>query len=245
MESTKEINPYINSSDGKKEQVAQMFDNIAPKYDFLNHFLSMHIDKIWRRKAIKILKKSEPQKILDIATGTGDFAIEINRMLKPELIIGIDISKGMLEKGIEKINKRKLDKVIQFQEGDSENIDFPNNSFDAVTVAFGVRNFENLEKGLNEMFRVLKTGGELIILEFSTPQKFPGKQFYSFYLKRVLPFIGRFFSKDNRAYSYLPESVKAFPFGGEFVSKLKDSGFRNCFFRKLSLGISTIYYGKK
>lgn len=245
MDNTDKINPYKDSSDGKKEQVAQMFDNIAPKYDFLNHFLSLNIDKIWRRKAIEILKKSEPKHILDIATGTGDFAFEINRIIAPEKIIGIDISQGMLEIGKEKIKKRRLENVIQFYIGDSENIDFRDNTYDAATVAFGVRNFENLQKGLSEIYRVLKPEGEVVILEFSTPQKFPVKQFYRFYSRRILPFFGKLFSKDKSAYTYLPESVEAFPFGEKFISILKETGFKKCYCKVFSFGIASVYYGRK
>jgi demethylmenaquinone methyltransferase / 2-methoxy-6-polyprenyl-1,4-benzoquinol methylase len=239
------ITPYGTGEKGKKKQVTEMFDNIAGKYDFLNHFLSFNIDKIWRRKSIKCLKKSSPKMILDVATGTGDFAVRIYKSLKPEKIIGIDISEGMLDIGRKKIEKLNLSKTISFQQGDSENINFPDNCFDALTAAFGVRNFENLEKGLTEMNRVLKPEGEIIILEFSTPDKFPVKQFYRFYSKLILPFFGKLFSKDKFAYSYLPESVEAFPYGKQFEEKLTLCGFRNVSSKKLSFGISTVYYGKK
>ncbi len=237
--------PYKNSDKGKKKQVAEMFDNIAHKYDFLNHILSMNIDKIWRRKSIKFLAKSQPKVVLDVATGTGDFAIEIYKRLKPEKIIGIDISTGMLKVGEGKVKKKQLSHIIEFLEGDSEDIQFPENHFDAVTVAFGVRNFENLQKGISEMYRVLKPGGELVVLEFSRPENFPIKQIYNFYFKRILPGVGRLFSKDASAYTYLPESVAAFPYGEKFIAKMNEAGFKNSKEKKLTFGISSIYYGQK
>jgi len=236
--------PYKDSDKGKKKQVAEMFDNIAHKYDFLNHFLSMNIDKIWRRKSIKFLSENA-KNILDVATGTGDFAIQIQKSLKPETIIGIDISTGMLKVGEEKVKKKNLTEIISFQEGDSEDIKFPDNHFDAATVAFGVRNFENLNKGLSEMYRVLKPEGELVVLEFSRPEKFPIKQLYNFYFKNILPTVGRLFSKDTSAYTYLPASVDAFPYGDKFIKKMNDAGFKNTKEKKLTFGISSIYYGKK
>jgi len=239
------ILPYKDSNKGKKKQVAEMFDNIAHKYDFLNHILSMNIDKIWRKKSIKLLAKSQPKKILDVATGTGDFAIEIQKKLKPEKVIGIDISTGMLKVGIQKVKKKQLSNIIEFNEGDSENIQFPDNHFDAVTVAFGVRNFENLQKGITEMYRVLKPKGELIVLEFSKPEKFPIKQIYNFYFKRILPSVGKLFSKDTSAYTYLPASVEAFPYGDKFIIKMKEAGFKNSKEKKLTFGIASIYYGLK
>ena len=245
MNKAEKILPYKNSEDGKKEQVAEMFDNIAPKYDFLNHFLSMNIDKIWRRKSIRLLKSEKPQLILDVATGTGDFAFEIYKRLKPKKIIGIDISEGMLKVGEEKIQKKDLAEFIKFQKGDSENLQFDDNYFDAVTVAFGVRNFENLQKGLTDIFRVLKPSGKLIILEFSQPDKFPIKQFYGLYSKYILPFFGKLFSKDKSAYIYLPESVNAFPYGEKFIQFLKNTGFKSAKYKKLSFGISSVYFAEK
>ncbi|GAL83023.1 demethylmenaquinone methyltransferase [Sporocytophaga myxococcoides] len=237
--------PYKDDvSKGKKEQVSQMFDNIAPKYDLLNRVLSAGIDIRWRKKAISKLKANNPQLILDIATGTGDLAIEA-LSINPERIIGIDISEGMLAIGREKISKLGLGGKIILQQGDSENIIFPDNYFDAVTVAFGVRNFEHLEKGLSEIFRVLKPGGEVMILEFSQPEKFPFKQLYSFYSKQILPLIGRLVSRDKAAYTYLPESVKKFPYGKEFVSILNRIGFKSATCQSLSLGIASIYVAKK
>lgn len=236
--------PYKDDKSGKKEQVAKMFDNISHKYDFLNHFLSLGIDKLWRKKAIGMLEKASSQVILDVATGTGDFALQA-MSLKPAKITGIDISEGMLEVGRKKIAARNLQHIIDLKAGDSENIPFPENNFDAVTVAFGVRNFENLEKGLSEIFRVLKPGGKLIVLEFSRPRKFPMKQLYNFYFKHILPRVGRAVSNDEAAYTYLPESVQAFPDGGDFLRVLDKVGFNNTQCKALTFGISSIYSGTK
>ena len=245
MKDINKIKPYKDSQKDKKNQVAEMFDNIAPKYDFLNHFLSLNIDKIWRRKAIRLLKPSNPKLLLDIATGTGDFAITAVKKLNPDKIIGIDISKGMLEIGKKKIQKKNLANTITFQEGDSEKINFDNLYFDAATVAFGVRNFANLDKGLSEIYRVLKQQGKVVILEFSQPDKFPLKQLYNLYFKTFLPFTGKLFSKDKSAYTYLPESVGAFPYGNKFIEHLTKAGFKNSSFKKLSGGIAMIYYAEK
>lgn len=236
--------PYKEQKDGKKKQVASMFNSIAHRYDFLNHFLSLGIDKLWRKKGVKLLRKKSPKLILDIATGTGDFAIEA-LSLKPDKVIGVDISVGMLQFGREKLLKRGLDKIIELQEGDSENLQFPDNNFDAEIVAFGVRNFENLEKGLLEMNRVLKPSGQTVILEFSKPRKFPIKQLYNIYFLRILPAIGRQFSKDKSAYSYLPESVGEFPDGKDFIAILEKCGFSNCREIRLSFGIASIYFCRK
>ncbi|MGV3539664.1 MAG: bifunctional demethylmenaquinone methyltransferase/2-methoxy-6-polyprenyl-1,4-benzoquinol methylase UbiE [Rufibacter sp.] len=236
--------PYKDLETGKKTQVAQMFNSIAKRYDFLNHFLSAGVDIYWRKKAISLLEQKPPQLLLDIATGTGDFALEALR-LKPKQIIGIDISEGMLEIGRQKIQKRGLENVIQLQVGDSENIQFPDNHFDAITVAFGVRNFENLEKGLSEMYRVLKPGGRVVVLEFSKPQSFPMKQAYNFYFKHILPVFGKMISKDNTAYTYLPESVQAFPDGNNFLAIFRKIGFNNSEWHSLTFGISSIYTGVK
>lgn len=236
--------PYKEQKVGKKEQVADMFNNISRKYDFLNHFLSMGIDILWRKKAIRLLKKHQPQLILDIATGTGDLAIE-SLKLNPDKVIGVDISEGMLAVGKEKIKKKGLDDKIELRLGDSEKLLFEDNKFDAVTVAFGVRNFENLEAGLQDMFRVLKIGGKVVILEFSKPAKFPMKQLYSFYFKYILPKIGRLVSKDNAAYTYLPESVQSFPDGKRFLTILSETGFKNTRCIPLTFGISSIYIGEK
>jgi demethylmenaquinone methyltransferase/2-methoxy-6-polyprenyl-1,4-benzoquinol methylase len=239
-----DIVPYKEQQSGKKEQVAAMFDSISPKYDLLNHLLSLGIDIYWRKKAIQLLKESKPRTILDIATGTGDFAIEALQ-LKPEKVIGVDISEGMLAIGRDKIKKLKLEDKIELRTGDSEKLLFEDNYFDAVIVSFGVRNFENLHKGLSDMCRVLKSGGTCIVLEFSKPSSFPFKQLYNFYFKRILPLIGKVISKDNSAYHYLPESVQAFPDGKEFISIFEKAGFQSTKCIPLTFGISTIYIGKK
>ncbi|GAB2548811.1 bifunctional demethylmenaquinone methyltransferase/2-methoxy-6-polyprenyl-1,4-benzoquinol methylase UbiE [Rufibacter soli] len=236
--------PYKDQESGKKTQVAQMFNSIAKRYDFLNHFLSAGIDILWRKKAVRLLARTKPQIILDIATGTGDFALE-TLSLNPKQVIGIDISEGMLQVGREKIAKRGLDHLVQLYLGDSENIQYPDNHFDAITVAFGVRNFENLEKGLAEMYRVLKPGGMAVILEFSKPQRFPMKQGYNFYFKNILPVFGKLISKDNAAYTYLPESVQAFPDGKDFIAIFRKIGFKNTEWHSLTFGISSIYIGTK
>lgn len=238
------VTPYKGSEKGKKEQVADMFDNISARYDFLNHFLSLGIDKLWRKKAIKLLKKTEPKDILDIATGTGDFAIE-SLKLDPTSVTGVDISNGMLEKGKEKMLKKGHDKIITLQYGDSENLPFDDASFDAITVGFGVRNFENLEKGLSEMKRVLRPGGVLSVLEFSKPKKFPIKQSFKFYSKYIIPTIGKTISKDKAAYTYLPESVEAFPEGQEFLEIMTKVGYEEVTSKQVSGGIATIYMGLK
>ncbi len=222
-----------------------MFDNIAHKYDFLNHFLSFNIDKVWRKKAIKMLAPSAPKRILDVACGTADFSIDAYKRLQPEKIYGIDISEGMLAVGREKIQQKGLKNVITLSLGDAENIQFKTASFDAVTAAFGVRNFEHLSKGLSEMYRILRPGGEIIILEFSHPRFFLVKHLYNLYSYAVLPVCGRIFSKDSSAYSYLPESVQQFPDGKQFLEKLKRIGFSNCKEKTVSFGIASIYFAKK
>lgn len=237
------VKPYNDNKATKKTLVALMFDNISKKYDFLNHFLSLGIDKIWRKKAIKMLYNYKKANILDVATGTGDFAIAALK-LKPLKITGIDISKGMLKYGNIKIQKKNI-KNIELLYGDSENMDFNDKSFDIITVGFGVRNFENLEKGLSEFYRVLNNNGSAAILEFSKPRKFPIKQIYNFYFNNILPLIGKLFSKDNSAYTYLPESVKAFPEGNEFVEILKNTGFKTITEKRLAFGIASIYLAKK
>jgi demethylmenaquinone methyltransferase/2-methoxy-6-polyprenyl-1,4-benzoquinol methylase len=237
--------PYKEKNTGKREQVAEMFDNISPKYDLLNRVLSGGIDIYWRKKAISLLKKEKPQLILDIATGTGDLAIEAVRQLNPEKVIGVDISKGMLQFGVEKMKKLGLDKKIELRMGDSEKLLFDDNTFDAVIVSFGVRNFENLLKGLTDMHRVTKEGGTCVVVEFSNPRKFPFKQLYTFYSNTILPFIGKLVSKDNAAYSYLPESVKAFPDGDEFLSIFNKAGFKETICIPLTFGICSVYVGKK
>jgi demethylmenaquinone methyltransferase/2-methoxy-6-polyprenyl-1,4-benzoquinol methylase len=242
--SNKVVKPY-NSDRSKKEEVAEMFNNISGTYDFLNHFLSLGIDRIWRKIAIKELIKHKPSYILDVATGTGDFAFEAIKILKPKKVTGVDISAGMLGIADQKIIKRRMQDVFEVQLGDSEKLLFDNDSFDAVTVAFGVRNFENLEKGLTDMLRVLKPGGKAVILEFSKPRVFPVKQAYNFYFKYITPAVGRIFSKDNSAYTYLPESVASFPDGANFDSMMKKVGFKDTKFRPLTFGICSIYTGIK
>lgn len=236
--------PYKQSNRSKKGQVEEMFDNISPKYDALNHILSVNIDKIWRKKAIKKLAAYSPKTILDIATGTGDFAITASR-LGAVKITGIDISEGMLTVARKKIKNNKLEDKIEVRKADSENLPFDDNTFDAATVGFGVRNFENLTKGLAEIARVLKPGGVFYILEFSKPVKTPFKQIYMFYFMRILPFIGRIISKDSSAYTYLPESVNEFPDGERFLTILNDVGFvRNMCFQQ-TFGIASIYEAHK
>ncbi len=239
-----QVVPYKEKDQSKKEQVAQMFNNISKRYDLLNHVLSMGIDILWRKRAVRMLKPFTPKVILDIATGTGDFAIEASN-LKPTKIYGVDISEGMLDVGRKKITSKKLEDVIEMQLGDSENLAFEDNFFDAVTVAFGVRNYENLKLGLSEMFRVMKPGGHVVIIEFSKPSKFPIKQVYNFYFKAILPTIGTLVSKDQSAYTYLPESVSAFPHGQMFLDIMKEVGFTETKAIPLTLGISSIYWGSK
>jgi demethylmenaquinone methyltransferase/2-methoxy-6-polyprenyl-1,4-benzoquinol methylase len=236
--------PYKESTDAKKIQVAEMFNNISARYDFLNHALSLGVDIWWRKKAVNLLAGLKPKKILDIATGTADLAIEASR-LKPDSIIGIDISEGMLSYGRTKLKDLGLDKMITLEGGDSENLRFANDSFDAVMVAFGVRNFENLSAGLLEMNRVLKPGGKVVILEFSKPKAFPIKQLYSFYNKAILPVVGKSISKDTAAYTYLPESVAAFPEGMDFVNILSKAHFKDTKAQTLTFGIVTLYSGIK
>lgn len=236
--------PYRQSVQSKKEQVAGMFNNIAHRYDFLNHFLSCGIDVIWRHKMLSEFRDQKPQTLLDVATGTGDVAIMAERRLKPARIVGIDISEGMLEIGRKKINKLLLNNKIELLKGDSEAINFPDNSFDAVTVAFGVRNFENLEKGLKEILRVMKPGGKLAILEFSRPVS-ALRWIYELYMHRLAPFFCKVFNSDKQAYQYLHSSVKAFPQGETFLHILQQAGFQETKLNRLSLGICTIYCGRK
>ena len=239
-----EVKPYTDKEGGKKEQVRNMFNNISHRYDFLNHFLSLGIDRLWRKKSIALLKEDMPKKILDVATGTGDFAIESLR-IHPQEVVGVDISELMLEEGRKKIREKGYDHTIRLEVGDSENLGFNDNTFDAITVGFGVRNFENLEKGIGEMYRVLADNGKLVVLEFSKPHTFPVKQVYNFYFRRILPFIGSVVSKDKRAYSYLHESVEAFPEGEKFLEILRQEGFSEVRQERLFNGIASIYIGKK
>ncbi|KQM34231.1 bifunctional demethylmenaquinone methyltransferase/2-methoxy-6-polyprenyl-1,4-benzoquinol methylase UbiE [Chryseobacterium sp. Leaf201] len=236
------ITPY-NSEATKKSQVEDMFDNIAPKYDLLNHVLSMKIDVLWRNTLVKWMKNDNPQEVLDVATGTGDLAITIEKGTGSK-VIGLDLSQQMLNVGVIKIKKLKLDGKISMQKGDAENLPYEDNRFDAVSVAFGVRNFENLTKGLAELRRVVKDNKSVYILEFSKVEGFLAP-FYMFYFKNILPAIGRLVSKDNRAYTYLPDSVNAFPFGEKMRQILLDTGFKKVEYKKLSLGIATIYKATK
>lgn len=236
------VTPY-NNTDNKKTQVAQMFDNIAKSYDFLNHSLSLGMDNVWRKIAIKKLTNT-PATILDIATGTADFAISASKHTKAQ-ITGIDISQGMLDVGNKKIVKKGLSDRIRLQHADSENLPFDDNSFDALTAGFGVRNFEDLNKGLCEMNRTLKSGGIVAILEPSKPTGFPLKQFYNLYFHYILPFIGGIISKDKNAYSYLPDSVTAFPSGKYFLVELEKAGFKNCEHVPLTFGIVSLYVAIK
>ncbi len=239
-----QVKPY-EAGGSKKEQVSRMFDRIARKYDLLNHILSLGIDIWWRKKAISQLKPHRPVRLLDVATGTADLAIEAARQLQPQSIVGIDISKEMLAIGRQKVAQKGLSQLIELRLGDSEALPFADNSFDAVTVAFGVRNFEHLEVGLREMARVLRPGGQIVILEFSKPRLFPFKQLYHFYFRNLLPFIGRMTSKDPKAYDYLYRSVMAFPDGANFEEILKKTGYANPKTISLTLGICAIYTARR
>lgn len=240
-----EVVPNPESGQGKKEQVAEMFNSIAFRYDFLNRFLTAGVDVQWRKKAIRQLKAVQPQLVLDVATGTGDVAIMTHRILKTKKIIGIDISEGMLALGREKLTKLGLNEAIELQTGDSETIHFPDNHFDAITVAFGVRNFAHLDKGLAEMFRVLKPGGKLVVLEFSRPSQPLFRKLCDFYTNVVTPGVGGLFAKNKNAYQYLNDSVQAFPEGQNFLNIMHEAGFTQTYLKKLSFGICTIYCGSK
>tara|TARA_R110001632_G_scaffold179993_1_gene299944 strand:- start:16769 stop:17497 length:729 start_codon:yes stop_codon:yes gene_type:complete len=241
---SKTIKPYKDSDLGKKEQVATMFNNISKNYDGLNRVISFGIDVSWRKKVVKIVSKNNPQQILDIATGTGDLALMMSQ-LNPTKIVGLDISEGMLEVGKQKISKANLSDKIEMVVGDSENMPFDDNTFDAITVSFGVRNFANLDKGLTEIRRVLKPNGTFVILETSNPTKFPFKQGYKFYTSFILPIIGKIFSRDKVAYSYLSESANYFPFGETFDNILKKNGFINTEYKPVTFGVATIYSATK
>ena len=237
-----QVKPY-NTDQSKKTEVEDMFDNIAPKYDLLNHVLSMKIDVLWRNTLVKWMNKDAPKLVLDVATGTGDLAIAVQKGTGAE-VVGLDLSQQMLNVGIDKIKKLNLDQKISMQKGDAENLPFEDNKFDAVSVAFGVRNFENLEKGLAELRRVVKENSSVYILEFSKVEGFLAS-FYMFYFKNILPQIGKLVSKDNRAYTYLPDSVNAFPFGEKMKQISLDTGYSKVEYKKLSLGIATIYKATK
>lgn len=240
----KQVTPYKDSELGKKEQVAQMFDNISGNYDGLNRVISLGIDVSWRKKVVKLVGENNPKQILDIATGTGDLALMM-ASLNPDRIVGLDISKGMLDVGKQKIAKANLSDKIEMIVGDSENMPFEDNTFDAITVSFGVRNFENLDKGLTEILRVLKPGGKFVVLETSNPTKFPFKQGYKFHTNIILPIIGKLFSKDKTAYSYLSESANSFPFGEAFNNILEKNGFKNAKNLPVTFGVASIYTSTK
>jgi demethylmenaquinone methyltransferase / 2-methoxy-6-polyprenyl-1,4-benzoquinol methylase len=239
------ISPFRDSDKSKKKQVAAMFDEIAGNYDKMNRFLSARTDIGWRKKAIRTLKKEKPKQVLDVATGTGDMAIMAYHLLKPEKITGIDISKEMLEIGKKKVEKEGLVDKIELQVGDSETINYSENTFDAVMVAFGVRNFENLEKGLSEMLRVLKPGGRLVVLEFSKPRGRAIKKIYNLYMRIVAPQVARWFKQNKQAYEYLTVSANAFPDRQLFTDILNKVGYTDTGFKPLSLGICCIYTGRK
>ena len=243
MYKQEEITPYHAGE--KAAQVEQMFDNIAPTYDMLNHRLSWDIDRGWRKKAILQLAPHQPQTILDIATGTGDFAIMAAEMLHPNKLIGADISEGMMKIGRQKVKEKGLDSTIAFEKEDCLSLSYSNDSFDAVTAAFGIRNFANLDEGLQEMCRVLKTGGHLSIVELTTPVSFPMKQFFHIYSHTVLPLYGRIISRDSSAYSYLTKTIEAFPQGERMVEILKNAGFSDASFKRLTFGICTMYFATK
>jgi demethylmenaquinone methyltransferase/2-methoxy-6-polyprenyl-1,4-benzoquinol methylase len=241
---SKDVKPYKDSEVEKKKQVEQMFDNISDNYDGLNRIISFGIDLKWRRKVIEMVKKTNPKYILDVATGTGDLAIALADS-DAKKIIGLDISAGMLQVGKDKIQKKKLNKRIEMIQADSENLPYPDHTFDAITVAFGVRNFENLEKGLSEIYRVLSPGGVFVVLETSVPTKFPFKQGYKVYSNYILPNIGKLFSKDKSAYQYLSESASVFPFGEKFNNILRKIGFTDVENLPQTFGVSTIYSATK
>lgn len=238
------INPY-NNQESKTGQVRQMFDSIAPAYDFMNRCMTMGIDKLWRRKAVRLVAKTHPQQLLDVATGTGDLVIQLCRSIGAKKIVGIDLSNGMLEIGRRKVAEKGLDGVIELQQGDCLDLQFADGSFDAVTVAYGVRNFERLEQGYAEMYRVLAPGGMLCVVELSTPTNPLIKFFYDIYTRRVIPFIGRSKSKDARAYSYLPESIAAVPQGESMLQIMRRVGFTDCRAIAMTFGTCSIYIGVK
>src|SRR3954454_24725695 len=237
--------PYSDSKLNKKQQVAEMFNSIAFRYDFLNHFLTAGIDVRWRKKAIMLLKDIQPQMMLDVATGTADVALLSCQLLHPKKIIGIDISEGMLQLGRQKVAKAGLEHAIELVSGDSETINYPDNTFDAITVAFGVRNFENLEKGLAEMLRVIKPGGKLVVLEFSRPRNIIFRAMCSFYENVIVPFAGKWFARNKSAYAYLNRSAKAFPERKQFTDILQSVGYKNTYYKPLSLGICCMYSAGK
>ncbi len=239
-----EIKPYNDETD-KTSQVRDMFDSIAPAYDFMNRAMTLGIDRWWRRVAVKMLRHYPHRHILDVATGTGDLALLLDKKLQPDSVVGIDLSEGMLSIAREKAAKRGVGERIRFEVQDCLSMTFPSESFDVVTVAYGVRNFEHLEEGFREMHRVLKPGGTLCVIELSTPERFPFKQLYKFYTYTLIPFIGRLVSKDRSAYSYLPRSVAAVPQGSAMLDIFLRAGFMHCYYRPLTFGACTIYIGEK
>ncbi len=239
-----DVKPYKDQSGSRKSQVTQMFNNISDNYDFMNRIMTFGIDVKWRKKVVKMVSAVKPENILDIATGTGDFAIMLAE-IKPKKIVGLDISEGMLTVGKQKVKEKKLDNLIEMVLGDSENLPFEDNSFDAVTVGFGVRNFENLDKGLSEIYRVLRPGGIFVVLETSQPEKFPFKQVYKFHSKYIIPLLGKLFSKDQKAYEYLPESAESFPYGEAFNNILKKNKFTSVQNYPLMFGAASIYKAYK
>ena len=238
------INPYDNNR-AKTEQVKEMFDSIAPAYDFMNRAMTFGIDKCWRAKAVKMIKAYSPKTILDVATGTGDLAIKLARSLCPNKITGIDLSEGMIAIGQKKVADAHLDNIIDFVAGDCLNLPFDEAQFDCITVAYGVRNFEHLDQGYREMYRVLKPGGVLCVIELSTPTSPIVKPFYKLYTRCIIPFVGRLVSKDVRAYSYLPESIAAVPQGNDMLQLMREAGFNSCHYKRLTFGTCTIYMAIK
>ena len=238
-----EVKPYHEEGE-KRSQIEEMFNNIAPEYDKFNYLVSMHLDKIWRRRAILSLKPFAPSKVLDIATGTGDLAILIDKLLAPESIIGCDISEGMMQVAKKKCEKRGITK-IKFEKEDCTGLSYPDASFDAVTSSFGIRNFQHLDKALGEMYRVLRPGGHLALLELSSPSRFPMKQLFPFYAKFIMPQLGYLFSNDRKAYQYLPDSIAAFPQGDTMIGILENIGFKNVTFRRFAGGVCTFYLAEK
>ncbi len=241
----KKITPYKDSSEGKKKQVEQMFDTISENYDDLNRIISLGSDVKWRKKVIKMVAETKPKTILDIATGTGDLAIQFAEKTSAEKIVGLDLSEGMLSVARKKVSGNPISGKIEFLQADSEALPFEDNTFDAITVSFGIRNFENLEKGLSEIFRVLKKGGIFVVLETSVPAKFPFKQGYHFYSKTILPLVGKLFSKDKVAYKYLSESASAFPYGEKLNNILRKIGFNEVKNKPQTFGVATIYNATK
>ena len=235
--------PPAGQAEGKKKQVEKMFDAIAPRYDLLNRVLSVGIDTLWRKKAVALLRGEQPRRILDVATGTADLAIEA-ASLEPEEVVGVDIAEEMLAIGREKVQKKGLTSLISLKRGDAEELPFDDDRFEAALVAFGVRNFEDLDRGLSEIHRVLAPGGSLVVLEFSKPRVFPIKQLYNFYFHQILPRVGRLVSKDEGAYKYLPNSVAVFPDGSAFLDHMKAAGFRDLEEQPLTFGIASLYKGR-